>query len=286
MLTCTPGASMVKSLLLVCLVGCANATDFPRPTYQSPELTPWPKPAHATNGTGVLHVGDVVITTNSTSAILSRNIQRCINNIKDNSPSSPISDAAASGASTSAPMATATASLTVVVGSDAEELDDATDESYALHVGAGGNATVTAPSVFGALHALESFSQLFEQGAPDRAAPLQLRGLPWAIRDAPRFAHRGMLLDTARHFLPVDEILAHVDAMAAVKLNLLHWHLVRGGASSAAPGAPSRPPTTRPPPAPRHPCRWTSRPSRCSRRRRLAWARAPTARRSGECVIV
>ena len=35
-----------------------------------------------------------------------------------------------------------------------------------------------------------------------------------------------MLIDTSRHFLPVDAIKRHVDAMSYNKLNLLHWHLV------------------------------------------------------------
>lgn len=46
------------------------------------------------------------------------------------------------------------------------------------------------------------------------------------IRDAPRFQHRGLLIDTARHFLPLPIILAHLDAMEQCKLNVLHWHLV------------------------------------------------------------
>lgn len=49
---------------------------------------------------------------------------------------------------------------------------------------------------------------------------------PLVIRDAPAYPHRGLMLDTARHFLPVATITAAVDAMAMNKMNVLHLHLV------------------------------------------------------------
>lgn len=46
------------------------------------------------------------------------------------------------------------------------------------------------------------------------------------IVDAPAFAHRGILLDSARNFMPLDVIYRTLDAMAASKLNVFHWHIV------------------------------------------------------------
>lgn len=37
---------------------------------------------------------------------------------------------------------------------------------------------------------------------------------------------RGLLIDSSRHFLPVSTMYDMIDAMAAVKINVLHWHLV------------------------------------------------------------
>jgi len=45
------------------------------------------------------------------------------------------------------------------------------------------------------------------------------------VEDAPRFAWRGVMLDSARHFQSVEFILRFLDAMALEKLNVLHWHL-------------------------------------------------------------
>ena len=46
------------------------------------------------------------------------------------------------------------------------------------------------------------------------------------IKDSPRFAYRGFMLDVSRFFLPKDKILKVLDFMALHKLNKFHWHLV------------------------------------------------------------
>jgi hexosaminidase len=45
------------------------------------------------------------------------------------------------------------------------------------------------------------------------------------IDDAPRFAWRGLMIDSVRHFQSVDFIKTIIDAMAREKLNVLQWHL-------------------------------------------------------------
>jgi hexosaminidase len=58
------------------------------------------------------------------------------------------------------------------------------------------------------------------------AGSRQYSQAPVYVDDAPRFEYRGLLVDTARHFLPVPHLLHVIDALSYNKLNLMHWHIV------------------------------------------------------------
>src|SRR5271166_5560790 len=92
------------------------------------------------------------------------------------------------------------------------------DESYELTVTDSG-AKLTAPTPLGILHGLETFLQLVQPSATGFSVPAV------AIKDLPRFPWRGLLIDVSRHFTPIDVLKRNLDAMAAVKMNVLHWHL-------------------------------------------------------------
>ncbi len=92
------------------------------------------------------------------------------------------------------------------------------DESYRLEIAPGG-ARLSAPQPLGILRGLETFLQAVEP------APRGFSAAAVTIEDRPRFVWRGLLIDSARHFLPLEVIKRNLDGMAAVKMNVLHWHL-------------------------------------------------------------
>jgi hexosaminidase len=92
------------------------------------------------------------------------------------------------------------------------------DESYELTVGES-NAKLTAPNPLGILHGLQTFLQLIETGQNGFSVPVI------TIKDKPRFAWRGLLIDPGRHFIPLDVLERNIDGMSAVKMNVLHLHL-------------------------------------------------------------
>jgi hexosaminidase len=116
----------------------------------------------------------------------------------------------------------ALAGLDVTLASGDETLQYGVDESYKLAVSAP-RAQLTSNTVYGALRGLESFSQLVSSTSN---GTLVINNAPWTITDTPRYAHRGLLIDTSRHYLPVHAILRTIDALAYTKMNVLHWHMV------------------------------------------------------------
>jgi hexosaminidase len=92
------------------------------------------------------------------------------------------------------------------------------DESYVLDVSSTG-AKLTAPNPLGVMRGLQPFLQLVEVTPDGYAAPAV------HIEDSPRFPWRGLSIDVSRHFITMPVLRRNVDAMAAVKMNVLHLHL-------------------------------------------------------------
>ncbi|MFL6415976.1 MAG: beta-N-acetylhexosaminidase [Bryobacteraceae bacterium] len=95
------------------------------------------------------------------------------------------------------------------------------DERYSLQTGEN-KIRISADAPLGALRGIETFLQLV---GPNPPGSIGWSVPPFTIRDEPRFPWRGLSLDVSRHFIPVEGVKRTIDGLAAVKLNVLHWHL-------------------------------------------------------------
>jgi len=117
------------------------------------------------------------------------------------------------------------------------------NEKYSLTVGYKNNGGLLfANTVWGILRGLESFSQLVYQDDHENDEENQsdfLNSIRFsssdqkrlfkvnetAIHDFPRYSYRGVMIDTSRHYIPVNVIKQNLDAMVYNKFNVFHWHL-------------------------------------------------------------
>lgn len=94
-------------------------------------------------------------------------------------------------------------------------------EHYVLEINAKG-ITVKGTTAAAVYYGVMTLDQLL---LGDVCATSQKKLSSVYIDDAPRFAHRALMLDPARHFLPVDDIKFYIDQMARYKYNILQLHL-------------------------------------------------------------
>jgi hexosaminidase len=204
----------ISSFLFACAVLASLA--MARPTRGASEKEPsqallpvMPVPAHVVTGTGsfLIESGLQVILNGYTEPRLDRARQRFLVTLKHQTgilPSPPTQD------SSQFLITTKAASAPV------QELGE--DESYHLEVSPK-KVSLDAATPLGVLRGLQTFLQLVH------TTPAGFAVASVTIDDKPRFPWRGLMIDTGRHFMPPEIIRQNLDAMEAVKLNVLHWHV-------------------------------------------------------------
>ncbi|WP_245574776.1 beta-N-acetylhexosaminidase [Gaetbulibacter saemankumensis] len=97
------------------------------------------------------------------------------------------------------------------------------DEGYKLQI-TYNNITITGKNAKGIFYGIQTLRQLLP--ARTESESINELTIPAVyIEDSPRFKYRGMHLDVARHFFPVDFIKKYIDLIALHKMNTFHWHL-------------------------------------------------------------
>lgn len=178
---------------------------------QQPALNLMPIPASVQAGSGSLRIDSSfsVALTGHAEPRLDRGVERFLEQLKRQT-----------GLLVSLkPAKPAQATLVIHTDHPSKEVQEVgEDESYVLEVTTTG-AKLTAPTPLGTLHGLQTFLQLVDVSSDAFAAPAV------TIQDKPRFPWRGLLIDSSRHFTPIEVIRRNLDGMEAVKLNVFHWHL-------------------------------------------------------------
>ena len=79
-----------------------------------------------------------------------------------------------------------------------------------------------ADTIYGVIRGVETLAQITVYDFDE----LMYRTPTLIVKDQPRYLHRGMLLDTSRHFQPITFLRKTIDALSYSKYNVLHWHVV------------------------------------------------------------
>ncbi|MBM7490263.1 hexosaminidase [Micromonospora luteifusca] len=106
-----------------------------------------------------------------------------------------------------------------------DETDDLGAEGYRLDITTNG-VRVTAGTATGLFYGVQTLRQLLPPAIESPVPVSEHWALPGgSITDAPRFPYRGAMLDVARHFFAVEDVLRVIEHLARYKLNHLHLHL-------------------------------------------------------------
>jgi hexosaminidase len=100
-----------------------------------------------------------------------------------------------------------------------EKIDGLKSEGYTLKSDNNG-VVINGNSVTGTFYGMQTLIQLLPL---ERSTSLKIASVE--VKDEPRFAYRGSMLDVSRHFFPVSFVKKYIDYLALHKMNYFHWHL-------------------------------------------------------------
>jgi hexosaminidase len=193
-------------ILILCSVFVSSSAAEPRPS----SLMPMPDQVQLRTGELVIDDSFTVGISGPSDAQLQRAVERFLDNLRRQTGMPPLDMKVTDATQAKLVVHSERASKAV------QELGE--NESYSLEVSPAG-VKLDAATPLGIMRGLETFLQLVQTTSDGFAVPAI------AIQDQPRFPWRGLMIDVGRHFIPLDVLKRNLDAMAAVKLNVFHWHL-------------------------------------------------------------
>lgn len=203
---------LLVSLLFIFLIGCSPES---HPETETPSIIPEPVS---------MELGEGEFTVNRSTTILADVSQPEIENIalqlKKTIDSATGFDLAISNSPTDN-------AISLNLDSDTEAYQN--NEAYYLSA-TEDQVTIDAPSTDGLFYGIQSLFQLLPAHIYETDYSMVPQNTEWSIpvvkiEDYPRFEYRGMHLDVARHFFPVEFVKRYIDLIAMHKMNRFHWHL-------------------------------------------------------------
>lgn len=184
----------------------------------------WPLPQIWQRGNKTIEISENIrFDLRSQSSILSKGVERYRRLIflKEVHPMIPYN-----WSTTASSLTSVVSTINIQVEDTSEELSVNTDESYCLVIPTSrcGKVTIKAQTVYGALYAIETLSQIVQWSPAHNV--FVIPNAPWNITDYPKYKHRGLLLDTSRHYYDTKDIYKVIDTMSWNKMNILHWHFL------------------------------------------------------------
>ena len=201
---------MKKIILLILFTSFFGALGYAQSALASQyDLMPWPKEIKENSAKFMIN-SDVTISINSDHSERVRNV--AIHFLRQ------LSNKTGVFLKEGFPVASGQANTILISYDEVATLNINTNESYTLEVN---NETIKihAKTDIGALRGLQTLLQLVTNDTTSYYIP----GV--TISDTPRFVWRGLMIDVSRHFQPINVLKRNLEAMAAVKMNVFHWHL-------------------------------------------------------------
>lgn len=223
--------TMTGHLLILSLAFAAFGTVTSQLPANNPVNEPWiwPIPQQWQRGNSTIKLSnDLNFVYNGTSHILQSAIDRYrkLIYLNDEYPMIPYN-----WSTTGSEVLSSLETIEVHIQNWSEELDMDTDESYTLTIPISGNASFNATTVFGALRAIETLSQIVQWSSVHNSTlvpnvPWRITGIfcseiskmepifhfVFSIADFPKYKHRGLLLDTSRHYYKPRDMFKVIDS--------------------------------------------------------------------------
>ncbi len=211
-----PDKNFLFLFLITLLFSGCQSGDAP----QSRSADIIPKPVEMTFGNGSFTVDPQTIILADTGNPQIKNIAQQLKQTIDSATGFDLPIAKTTSVDTSQ-------TITLQLDSDSSAYQH--DEAYQLDV-TNENVRIHAPSTAGLFYGMQSLLQLLPPQIYQSDYTLVPQNTKWnipavSITDYPRFDYRGMHLDVARHFFPVEFVKRYIDLMAMHKMNRFHWHL-------------------------------------------------------------